>query len=326
MANDSTDQEPRHPIRVVSERTGLSPDVLRAWEKRYTAVSPPRRDGAGQRLYSDSDVERLRLLRRVTQAGRAIGHVADLTNAELLRLAREDEEQRASTLPTVAVRQEGKAAASYLERALAEARALEAQGLETVLRRALVALGAEAFIDEVAVPFLRALGSSWEEGKLTVAHEHLASAVMGSVLGMVTDVVDADSGGMVVVATPARQRHELGALLAAATAATAGWRVTYLGADLPADDIAAAARQRNAAAVALSVVYPTDTEALAEEMRQLRKGLPPQVEIIAGGEGARRLGSVLQEAGVTYLPSLGDFRRALVRLSHRRNGKGNGHG
>jgi DNA-binding transcriptional MerR regulator/methylmalonyl-CoA mutase cobalamin-binding subunit len=326
MSNDSTDQEPRHPIRVVSERTGLSPDVLRAWEKRYTAVSPPRRDGAGQRLYSDADVERLRLLRRVTQAGRAIGQVADLTNAELLRLAREDEDQRASALPPVAVRQEGKSAPAYLERGLAAARALDARGLETVLRRALVALGAEAFIDEVAVPFLRALGTSWEEGKLTIAHEHLASAVMGGVLGMVTDVVDADSGGMVIVATPARQRHELGALLAAATAATAGWRVTYLGADLPADDIAAAARQRNASAVALSVVYPTDVDALAEEMRRLRSALPPHVEIIAGGEGARRLGAALTEAGVTYLPTLADFRKALVRLSHRRNGNGDGHG
>ena len=57
--------EPKHPIRVVSERTGLSPDVLRAWEKRYRAVEPPRRDGGSQRLYSDADVERLRLLRRV---------------------------------------------------------------------------------------------------------------------------------------------------------------------------------------------------------------------------------------------------------------------
>jgi len=326
MSNDSTDQEPRHPIRVVSERTGLSPDVLRAWEKRYTAVSPPRRDGAGQRLYSDADVERLRLLRRVTQAGRAIGQVADLTNAELLRLAREDEDQRASALPAVAVRQEGKAALAFLERGLAAARALDARGLETVLRRSLVALGAEAFIDEVAVPFLRSLGTSWEEGKLTIAHEHLASAVMGGVLGMVTDVVDADSGGMVVVATPARQRHELGALLAAATAATAGWRVTYLGADLPAEDIAAAALQRNASAVALSVVYPTDADALAGELRRLRDALPPHVEIIAGGEGARRLGTEMANAGVTYLPTLADFRKALVRLSGRRNGNGGGHG
>jgi MerR family transcriptional regulator, light-induced transcriptional regulator len=326
MSNDSTDQEPRHPIRVVSERTGLSPDVLRAWEKRYTAVSPPRRDGAGQRLYSDADVDRLRLLRRVTQAGRAIGQVADLTNAELLRLAREDEDQRASALPPVTVRQEGKAASTFLERGLAAARALDARGLETVLRRALVALGAEAFIDEVAVPFLRSLGTSWEEGKLTIAHEHLASAVMGGVLGMVTDVVDADSGGMVIVATPARQRHELGALLAAATAATAGWRVTYLGADLPADDIAAAALQRNASAVALSVVYPTDADALAGEMRRLREALPSHVEIIAGGEGARRLGTAMADAGVTYLPTLADFRKALVRLSGRRNGNGNGHG
>ncbi|HEX8695921.1 MAG TPA: MerR family transcriptional regulator [Longimicrobium sp.] len=314
MSRDDVEREPRHPIRVVSERTGLSPDVLRAWEKRYGAVAPPRREGMGQRLYSDADVERLRLLRRVTQAGRPIGQVAGLGDDELLRLAREDEEQRALLAASPAARRDGRAAAAYVSRALDEARALDGPGLEGVLRRALVAMGAESFIDEVAVAFLRAVGAGWEEGRLGVAHEHLASAALTGVLAMVTDTAEANGAGRVVVATPARQRHELGALLAAATAATAGWRVTYLGADLPAEEIARAAAQTDARAVALSVVYPADGAALGDEMRRLRRALPPGTAVIAGGEGARRLGPLLHETAITFLPTLPEFRRALEQM------------
>src|SRR3712207_3549742 len=133
MVTEATDQEPRHPIRVVSERTGLSPDVLRAWEKRYAAVAPPRREGAGQRLYSDADVARLKLLRRVTSAGRSIGQVAGLSDDELARLAREDDTQRAA--PPEAITPGNGTAAAVLERAHAAMRELDAAVLERVLRR-----------------------------------------------------------------------------------------------------------------------------------------------------------------------------------------------
>ena len=321
MATDETlDQEPRHPIRVVSERTGLSPDVLRAWEKRYGAVAPPRRDGGAQRLYSDADVERLRLLRRVTTAGRSIGQVAELTDPQLAALVREDEAQRAAVLMP---RRAGDAAAAALERALEAARALDGPALEGTLRRALMAVGAVGFIDEVAVPFLRAVGDAWEEGRLGVAHEHLASAVVRRVLAFVAETVEPGPGARdVVVATPQRQAHELGALLAAASAAASGWRVTYLGADLPAEEIASAARQKGAAAVALSVLYPADEGLLAVELRRLRRELPA-MPIVLGGDGARRMGRVLDETRATYLPSLAEFRRALARLAlESANGNG----
>ena len=82
-----------HPIRVVARRTGLTPDVLRAWEKRYKAVEPDR--SSGRRLYSDADVDRLLLLRRATLGGRSIGQVAGLSTAELEELTRADDEAAA---------------------------------------------------------------------------------------------------------------------------------------------------------------------------------------------------------------------------------------
>jgi len=76
---------PRHPIRVVAERTGVSPTLLRAWERRYHVVDPGRSEG-GQRLYSDADVERVFMLKRASEAGRTIGSIAELSNDELRRL------------------------------------------------------------------------------------------------------------------------------------------------------------------------------------------------------------------------------------------------
>src|SRR5437868_1909438 len=79
----------RHPIAVVAERTGLSQDVLRVWERRYGAVHPARASG-GQRLYTDADVERLALLSAATRAGRSIAQVATLETSALAALVDED--------------------------------------------------------------------------------------------------------------------------------------------------------------------------------------------------------------------------------------------
>src|SRR5512140_1095660 len=91
--------EPRHPIGVVAERTGLTPDVLRVWERRYGVVEP-RRSPGGQRIYSDADIERLALLHRATRGGHGISHVASLSTAKLEEIVR-DIESSAVAAPTV---------------------------------------------------------------------------------------------------------------------------------------------------------------------------------------------------------------------------------
>lgn len=306
--------EPKHPIRVVSERTGLSPDVLRAWEKRYRAVEPPRRSGGSQRLYSDADVERLRLLRQVTQAGRSIGQVAELSTAELAALVREDEAGRRTAPASRAA--PGVAGQTHVDRCLVHIRDLNSGALESALMRALLALGAERFLDDVAVAVMREVGRAWEEKVLGIAQEHLATAVLRRVLGFAADAVEiSGQAPVVVVATPARQVHEMGALLAAVSASVAGWRVAYLGPDLPAEEIAGAARKRGAQAVALSAVYPADDPELAGELRRLRSQLPPGVTVFVGGEGARAAMDVLAPGEATWLPSLPEFRQMLQRMA-----------
>src|SRR5512144_289316 len=127
VADPIPSPSPRYPVRLVALRTGLSPDVLRAWERRYRVVTPTRTDG-GQRLYSDLDVERLLRLRRLTDQGHAIGRIALLPLPELVRL----EEEAPSSTPAHA----GAAAAETVSAALQATRRLDDAELQAILERA----------------------------------------------------------------------------------------------------------------------------------------------------------------------------------------------
>jgi len=310
--NESDSGRKRHPIQVVARRTGLTADVLRAWEKRYGVVEPGRSEG-GRRLYSDDDIERLRLLRRASAAGRRISQIARLDRGELIDLVQEDEREEAVAEIEPAP---GEAqAVELLKAAVTAAERLEGRELEAVLNRALVTLGAAALIEQVLAPLMVQLGEAWEHGSLRPAHEHLASTVVVRILGKLIESAEPAGGApKLVVATLSQQLHEFGALFAAAVAATEGWRVTYLGRDLPAEELAAAASEIGAAAVAVSVVYQTTARKVEEELRKLRQQLPTKVPVFIGGAGADELSGTLESLGATHVASLSDFRMALAQI------------
>ncbi len=300
----------RHPIGVVAERTGLSPDLLRVWERRYSAVEPSR-SLDGQRSYSDADVERLRLLRLATMAGRSIRQVARLETEELARLVREDEVARQE----VSRRTESAVLASTgedVERALHLARAVDAPGLESFLRRTAAALGVPVFLDGLAAPLLRRMGEEWEAGRLTPAQEHVATAIVQRVLeGVIHFLVVPHDAPNLLLATPVGEQHRMGSVLAAAAAAVDGWRVTHLGPDLPAGEIAAAALAVDARVVGVSIVYPRERDRVLAELRTLRSRLPASVPLAAGGAGAVALAPELRGAGIHVVQDLSELRAAL---------------
>ncbi len=303
----------RHPIQVVARRTGLSADVLRAWEKRYSVVEPGRSEG-GRRLYSDDDIERLRLLRRASRAGRRISQIATLGSKELAALVHEDEREEAVVGPQ-ALGDDAEAAEMHLKAALAAAERLDGRELERVLNRAMAVLSAQVLIEQVAAPLMRTVGERWSEGGVRPSHEHLTSALLLRVVGKVLEATESPSvAANLVVATPAGQRHEFGALFVAVIAAAEGWRVTYLGPNLPADDLAAAVRDTGAEAVAISLVFPEGDADLENELRELRLKLPPAVPILAGGAAAPTYRRVLDEIEAIELSDLGDLRAALSKL------------
>jgi len=312
-----------HPMRVVTRRTGLSADLLRAWERRYEVVKPSRSDG-GHRIYSDADIERLRLLYRATLAGRGIGQVAELPNAALAELVRQDaaadsRAERASEAAQRSAVDERRVADTYLGESLRLAERLDATALESTLRRAAVVLSAAMFHDALAVPLLERTGTRWREGTLRPVHGHLVSVVLRRVLeSQIRNASASLATARLVVATPAGQVHEFGALLVAATAAVEGWCVTYLGPDLPAEDIVEAAALTHARAVALSIVYPTRDPALPDELRRLRTALPNHLTIVVGGAASSAYSEVLGDIGAVQVDDLVQFRAQLKLLGRAR--------
>jgi methanogenic corrinoid protein MtbC1 len=123
-----------------------------------------------------------------------------------------------------------------------------------------------------------------------------------------------DTAPHLIITTPAGQRHEFGALIGVTIAAAQGWRVTYLGPDLPAEEIAATVRQTKAKAVALSVIYPPDDPHLRNELKKLRQLISEEVPLLVGGRAADAYSAVLEEIGAMRIPDMQAFRRKLEVL------------
>jgi methanogenic corrinoid protein MtbC1 len=320
---------PRHPIRVVTRRTGLTAATLRAWERRHGAVKPAR-TGTERRLYSDADIERLRLMRELSGAGHSVAQLARRETEELRVLAREeirnDREREsadavragAGSLPQLATTVDAEAARDLLAQCDRAVQDLDGATLHRLLMRALVQWGPLSFVSEIAAPLCRRIGTLWENGTLCVAHEHVASVAIRQALGFLLDTVrgGASTRPTLLVTTPSGQRHEFGAMMAGAMAALAGWNVVYLGPDLPAADVLVAARQTRARALALSIVAAADEERIAGELRALRAGVGSRLPLLVGGAAAGRHAPLLEEIGarrVTDFTELTGILDELVR-------------
>lgn len=299
-------------MQVVSRRTGLTPATLRAWERRYHAVEPGRSEGH-QRLYSDADVARLRLLRRLSLGGHRIGRIASLPIDELEALLAQEADARppaAAPLPADSER--------LANELVAAVEGLRATTVRRLLERAASTHGVPALLEGLLRPLLQAVGDRWESGELQPAHEHLVTAEVRGLLERVLARHPPRPGAPVgIFTTPSGQRHELGALGCAVTAAVEGWAPLYLGADSPAADIVLAARETGARLVALSIAEHDVTEPFAEEVLAVARNLPGNAVLVVGGAGASRLADALAEAGARVPEDLEAFTQTLRSAAGR---------
>ena len=303
-------------MRVVTRRTGLSAELLRVWERRYRVVVPARTQ-TGRRLYSDSEIERLHLLHRATLGGRSIGLIASLSSAALAELLRQDAD--AELAPSLVMHAQRKSTAvspdvAFLSDSLRAVGHFDPEALGDVLQRAAVSLSAMDFLGKVVTPLLEQVDSRWREGTLRRIHGQLATSAVRSVLERIT--VSAPSPApTLLLATVTGQSHELGALMAGAAAAAAGWSVTWLGANLPAEDIAEAARKLRARAVGLSLVHPAGDASVNEELRRLRSLLPRSTVLIAGGAASAGYAAALEEIGALRIMDLNALVETLREIA-----------
>ena len=302
----------QHPIGYVSRRTGLSTHVIRAWERRYNAVTPERTDTT-RRLYSDADIERLRLLQTLSKNGLSISQVAGRTTAELKRLVRDlSDTQPASGNASLNVPAPLSDVSEIMKACQLAIEALDAKALDNALMEARVVLTEQALLDSVVGPLMTWVGDQWHDGTIRPAQEHLATAVVKGFLAQIRHSCSTNPDApRVVVSTLPGQLHEIGALLAATLAAVEGWNELYLGPNLPPTDLANAAVRGRVSLLALSIAMPGDSPRLHQDLLELRQIVPNEIQIVVGGEGAKRHSDFLTTNRMRLVHDLQGFRAIL---------------
>lgn len=293
----------QYTIKAASKRSGLTTHTIRAWERRHGVLSPLRSE-SNRRLFSLDDVERLTLLRQATEQGHSIGNIAHLSNQELISLG------PLQPVPTDW---------PIMERCSEAVTRLDSHMLLQLFVQQGNEIGVSRAIDEAIIPLLRLSGSRWEEGSWSVAHEHLVTATVRQYVEEIRSRIQPRPlAPKIVVCTLSGQAHEIGALLAALTASMAGWDVAYLGANMPANDIAAAAKSLNADAAAVSISLPLDIPRIESELSVLRSQAGNRLQILIGGPASASLRPTVSEIGAEILADFADLRR---RLAHSQPSK-----
>lgn len=306
-----------YPIRAVSKLTGISIDTLRAWERRHQAVAP-QRDERG-RLYTEADVRRLRLLNVAVEKGHAIGRLTGLSDKELQTLVASPSIMAGmggagGVIDTVRSEEPVPAPPSVM----AAIKRLDYAGAERELSLLAAVLPPRELVHRVALPLMRKVGEEWHQGKLSVAEEHMTSALLRNLLGALIPLYHrASPGARLLFATPSGEQHEFGILVSAMLAAGGGLGVIYLGADLPAEEIVGAARKTAPQAVVLGFIGAEGSKAGVMEIQKVAHKLPSQIELWVGGAQGEAFVEEIRKTRALLIDDFELLERHLVRLGAR---------
>jgi DNA-binding transcriptional MerR regulator len=240
-------------IGELSRRTGVSVELLRAWERRYGLLRPSRSSG-GLRLYASADVERVRRMQ---------AHLAEgLAAAEAAVAASRDEVREAAPPPALAWAALREELADALDR-------FDEPRSQAILDRLLAVATLEALLSEVVLSYLRELGDRWARGDASVAQEHFATALLrGRLLGIARGW-GVGIGPAAVLACLPGEHHDLGLIAFGLALRGRGWRIVYLGPDTPTDTVEDACRRLQPSLVVLCAVTRERVRPVIEQLREL---------------------------------------------------------
>jgi len=298
---------PSFNISAVERDTGLSKDVLRMWERRY-GFPVPDRDSNGERNYPAEQVERLRLIKRLMDAGHRPGKLIATPTDELSQLAPRRQ------LPSGAQANAG--AAADLGELLALIKRHDGAGYQQAMQQRLARQGLQHFVQDTVAPLTRHVGESWEDGSVEVFEEHLFTELTKRLLRQALSTLPGGKRSPRIVLTSVPDEpHVLGLLMAEALFALEGAECIPLGTQMPLLEIARAANAHRADIVALSFSVAFPQRQIPGLLQQLRMVLPPAVALWAGGGGVQRLSRI---DDVVLLSALDDALAAITawRTAH----------
>jgi DNA-binding transcriptional MerR regulator len=240
-------------IGELSRRTGVSAELLRAWERRYGLLHPTR-TGGGFRLYSPADERRVALMRSHLKHGMSAAEAARVALTEADGGTRDDDE------PLLQSR------AQELREALDD---LDEGAAQSALDGVLAEFSTETVLTDLVLPYLHELGERWASGEASVGQEHFASQLIrGRLLGLARGW-DRGAGPRALLACAPGEQHDLGLIALGVALRARGWRITYLGQDTPLETLAESARSVGPLSIVISSVSPDRLSTSGAELRRL---------------------------------------------------------
>ena len=264
------DVQARMRIGELARRTGVTPELLRAWEQRYGLLRPERSRG-GFRLYSGADEERVRrttaLIETGVSAGEAARQAAETHDAETRAAEKRAAEIRAARARESAAHRPVVALlAAELREALDR---FDAVAGNDVLDRLFGAVSVDYAVRHVVIPYLHELGERWADGTVNVAQEHFASNLLrGRLIGLAGDWGVRHQRTALLACLPG-EAHDLALVMLGLLLQGRGWRVAFLGADTPVDTIEEAVPTVGASLVVLGTYRPRGFRAHRDAVARL---------------------------------------------------------
>ncbi len=291
-----------YSVKAVSQATGITPETLRAWERRYGAVKPLR-ESNGRRTYNHEDVTRLRKLKQLSERGHTISRLAPLSQSELDELCARLDGELTST-----------ATLELVSRLLDATERADEAACDEVLAQAVCILPPQRLIRALLSPALVEVGVRWDKGSLSVGQEHLLSTcIRRLIMSLINTYHRSDASIHVIFATPSGEQHTFGSLFATYIAATVGIRTTYLDSPIPPAELDALARNMQAQAVAISLVDRLNKEQSLEQLAHLSELAEDAFSVWAGGACTAELKAEQRlPAGCMFIDDLEEFEAWLT--------------
>jgi len=265
-----------YSIKAITSLTGLTAETLRAWERRYDCITP-RRNENGRRSYSQTDLEKLKLLVNLTQNGHAISKIANLSCEQLRQFE------------SLALQQADQQQSSLFIQIVEALRHYQIERCEQLLKRALVACEPIDYARDVLIPALHKVGQLWHEEKINIAQEHMfSSCVKRIVFSMVNNLHQPSKHNpSMLFATPSGEPHEFGILLGYLVAASHHFTCYFVGPDLPGKDIIDACNQLKPDIIVIGMVKnPPEPQTLIELEKLIEHAQTSSSKLWLGGKGA----------------------------------------
>jgi DNA-binding transcriptional MerR regulator/methylmalonyl-CoA mutase cobalamin-binding subunit len=293
------EQEEYFPMRTVSAITGVNPITLRAWERRYGLIRPARTP-SGHRLYSQKDIELVNRIVRLLDRGISIGQASNSLGNSVTEPA-PDRQQESSPWP------------EYREHAIDAIVRFDEIHLDALYNQALSLYPIDIVTERLLIPVLITLGERWMKTEGSIAEEHFFGAFMRNKLGARFHHRQKKTGGMkLLVCCLPGEHHEIGVMLFSLAAHDHGYRIVYLGPNMPLQDLALTARRAGCHGIVLSGSVAPPGGLLSCELPELVK--QADCPVFMGGASSVRCSAAIERAGA--LPLGTDIRTSMKRIEH----------